>query len=349
MKERIQVTRRQHYVFRKYLKAWADTKKSDPQLCAMNKNSKGIFRSGLMGVAQQYYFYEFKVLTEVEKMMVVILSTSPYETLNNFDPYFTLREVEIINLKERVETAKSTSQYTPQHFIDERRQLGETKQSRYENVGQRFIELLLSENVNFYSIDKDRIDFIFFLMMQYVRTKAIRESLNSAFSNVHEDLERLKRSVDLVSALAIKNNIPFDKEKAEEELEDLNANLNFDKVTPFITYSTVDELTYAFAYMQKMNLNIIKAHPDIKFITGDQPVINIHAPSRNSHEEIDNLEFYYPLSPMIAIVLNFKDHDPWPEKISKEQTLELNNKIFEAAHLQVYAGDESDFRSGGII
>lgn len=345
----MQVTRRQHYVFRKYLKAWADTKTRDPQLSVIDKKSKRTFRSGLMGVAQQNYFYEFKLLTEVEKMMVFILSTTKYQELNDFDPYSVLRDVEAINLKERLETAKSTSQYTPQHFTDERRQLGETKQSRYENIGQKFLDQLLRENVDFYCIDKDRNDFIFFLMMQYVRTKAMRESLNSTFSNINDDLEKLKRSVDFVNDLAMQYNIPFDKAKAEEELENLNANFNFDNVTPFIIYSTVDELTYAFAYLQKMNLNFIKAHPDIKFITGDQPVINIHSPSRNSQEEIYDLEFYYPISPMFGIILNFKKHEPWPEEISKEQTLELNKKIFEAAHLQIYAGEENDFRSGGVI
>lgn len=345
----MQVTKRQHYVFRKYLKSWADTSTSDPQLSALVKDSKRTFRSGLMGVAQQKYFYEFKILTEVEKMMAIILSTSRYEALNNSDPYFTIRQVEKINLAEKIEAAKINSQYTPQDFTDQRRQLGESKQSRYEEVGQKFIDLLLNENIEFYSQDEDRIDFIYFFIMQYIRTKAMRENLNEMFSNLRHDLDKLIRSLDFVSDAANNNNIPFDKNKAKKELENLDSHLTFDHVSPFITYSTVDELTYAFAHLTKMNLYIVKSHPDIKFITGDQPAINIHSPSPNSQKEVGDLEFYYPLSPNIAIILNFPDHEAWPELLSKKQTLELNQKIFEAAHIQVYATDDNAFKSGGII
>lgn len=349
MKERIQVTKRQHYVFRKYLKSWADTNTTDPQLSALVKDSKRTFRSGLMGVAQQKYFYEFKILTDVEKMIAIILSTSRYEALNNLDPYFTIRQVEEINFSEKIEASKSNGQYSSQGFTDQRRQLGEDKQSRYEEVGKKFIDLLLNEDVNFYSQDKERNDFIYFFMMQYIRTKAMRENLNNNFSNLRHDLGRLTRLLNFVSEKAKKHNIPFDKEKAKKELGDLDSHLIFDHVSPFIIYSTVDELTYAFSHLIKMNLYIVKSHQDIKFITGDQPAININSPSPGSQEEVGDLEFYYPLSPDIAIILNFPDHEVWPEFLSKNQTLELNQKIYEAAHLQVYATDDNAFNSGGII
>jgi len=348
VKERIQVTKRQHYVFRKYLKSWADTKASDPQLSAFDKHSKRIFRSGLMGVAQQNYFYEFKVLSEAEKMMAIILSTSRYEVLNDNDPYFTIRELDGINLAERIESSKSDSQYSSQYFIDLRRQLGEVKQSKYEEIGQKFIDHLLKEDVSFYSKIKERTDFIYFFIMQYIRTKAMRENLNDTFSNLQKDHDRLIRSLDLVSNLAKDHGISFDREKAERELEDLDENMIFDHVSPFIIYTTVDELTYAFSHLKKLNLYVVKAHHDIKFITGDQPAINIHSPFPNSKEDVKDLEFYYPLSPDIGIILNFAGHEAWPDTLSKEQTLELNQKIFEAAHRQVYAIDENAFHSGGI-
>ncbi|WP_458038951.1 DUF4238 domain-containing protein [Pantoea ananatis] len=348
MKERIQVTKRQHYVFRKYLKSWADTKARDPQLSVFDKHSKSFFRSGLMGVAQQNYFYEFKVLSEAEKMMAIILSTSRYEALNDNDPYFTIRQLDCINLEERIESSKSDSQYSSQYFIDLRRQLGEDKQSKYEEIGQEFIDYLLKEDVSFYSKIKERTEFMYFFIMQYIRTKAMRENLNDTFSNLQKDHDRLIRSLDFVSKKAKDHGIYFDREKAQRELENLEENMIFDHVSTFIIYTTVDELTYAFSHLNKLNLYIIKAHQDIKFITGDQPAINIHSPSPNSKEEVSDLEFYYPVSPDIGIILNFAGHQAWPDTLSKEQTLELNQKIFEAAHRQVYATDENAFHSGGI-
>ncbi|EZI34400.1 hypothetical protein BW31_01443 [Pantoea agglomerans] len=345
MKERMQVTKRQHYVFRKYLKSWADTNSRDPQLSTLDKNTKKTFRSGLMGVAQQNYFYELKVLSEVEKMVAIILSTSKYELLNDNDPYFTIREVEAINLAERIEASKPNSSYPSNYFNDLRRQLGEDKQSRYEEVGQKFIDLLLEEDANFYIDDRGRIDFTYFFIMQYVRTKAMRESLNNIFSDIKKDHSRLIRLIDFVSKKAKVHRIPFDKEKAQRELERLDDNLVFSHVSPFIIYSTVDELVYAFAHLNKMNLYIVKAHQDINFITGDQPVINIHFHSSCSHQEVNDLEFYYPLSPSTAIILNFPNHDEWPDNLSKEQTIELNQKIYEAAHRQVYAFNAYAFQS----
>ncbi len=349
MTDRIHVTKRQHYVYRKYLKSWADTNTSDPQLSALVKGSKRIFRSGLMGVAQQNYFYEFKVLTEVEKMMAIILSHSRYNVLNHADPYSIIREIEKINTAEKYESSNKNSNYSHQYFTDLRRQLGENMQSKYEEVGQEFINLLLDEDISFYNTDDGRIGFVYFFIMQYIRTKSMRESLNNTFSDLSGDLDRLVGLLDEISKKAHMHDILFDKEKAEKELKDLDSNLDFNNVVPFITYTTVDELVYAFTQKNTMKLYIIKSHPEIKFITGDQPAINIHSPSPNDKKEVDDLEFYYPLSPDIAVILNFPDHQEWPKNLSKQQTMELNKKIYQAAHLQVYATDDNAFKISGII
>ncbi len=349
MADRIHVTKRQHYVYRKYLKSWADTNTSDPQLSALVKDSNRTFRSGLMGVAQQKYFYEFKVLTEVEKMMAIILSHSRYNVLNHADPYSIIRNIEIINIAEKHQLSDKNSNYSHQHFTDLRRQLGENMQSKYEESGQKFIDLLLNEDISFYNTDDGKIEFIYFFIMQYIRTKSMRENLNNTFSDLSSNLDKLVRLLDEISRKAHEHNIPFDKEKAAEELNDLDSNLVFNNVVPFITYTTVDELVYAFTQKNRMELYIIKSHPEIKFITGDQPAINIHSPSPNYKKEVDDLEFYYPLSPDIAIILNFPDHQGWPKHLSKQQTIELNEKIYEAAHLQVYAANDNAFKASNLI
>ena len=48
----MQITKKQHYVWRFYLKPWTDSKET----IACCRNDK-VFRSVLMGVGQENYFY----------------------------------------------------------------------------------------------------------------------------------------------------------------------------------------------------------------------------------------------------------------------------------------------------
>ena len=56
----LQKKKKQHFVWRKYLKAWSE---NDSIYCLMDGR---IFKSGLMGVGQERYFYKLKELTKDE-------------------------------------------------------------------------------------------------------------------------------------------------------------------------------------------------------------------------------------------------------------------------------------------
>jgi hypothetical protein len=91
-------------------------------------------------------------------------------------------------------------------------------------------------------------------------------------------------------------------------------------------------------YREKKLYKIVflRNETDIPLVTADQPVINILDPLKT-----DDLEFYYPLSPKLAVVLT-KDARKFPDKkrdMSKFEVETYNYAIFSNSRDQVYAND----------
>ena len=73
---------------------------------------------------------------------------------------------------------------------------------------------------------------------------------------------------------------------------------------------------------------------DTPFITGDQPIINMHATFEPRGPE--KLEFFYPISPQKAMLLleASSDHS---QSVMVEDVLRFNNLIARNSHEQVFS------------
>jgi len=72
---------------------------------------------------------------------------------------------------------------------------------------------------------------------------------------------------------------------------------------------------------------------DTPFITGDQPIINMHATYEPGAPE--KLEFFYPISPQKAmLLLESSDHS---QSVTAENVLRYNNLIARISHEQVFS------------
>ena len=58
---------------------------------------------------------------------------------------------------------------------------------------------------------------------------------------------------------------------------------------------------------RKFKIFLLDNKTSIPFITGDQPVLNTYAAKTFGSEIPDKTEFYYPLSPTIAILISKKN------------------------------------------
>jgi hypothetical protein len=95
-----------------------------------------------------------------------------------------------------------------------------------------------------------------------------------------------------------------------------------------------------FLERKKRKLVLIENNTDLTFITGDQPVINLHG---NRPHPPTTLSLYYPLAPRHALILGEVDEDPVPstDRLARAQVLALNTKIVEASHSQVFGHSEA--------
>ncbi|MBU9813495.1 DUF4238 domain-containing protein [Rahnella sp. C60] len=227
-----------------------------------------------------------------------------------------------------------------------KKQIGEDIQSAYESKGRVFIRKIIDGECSFYSNENDRIEFFFYIAMQYVRTKNIRESLVKVFSNFDEYSIKMERNVDAVVEHAKKNKIEINAELAKEQVKNLSDNLNLYNTMAYTAISSANELAYAFSVANKLSLTILHAPSGPKFITGDQPVINLKQNERDEQGNVLEVVLYYPLSQDIAILLK-KDteHRVYEENITLEKIRELNGFVFDNSFEQVYASSEEELLS----
>jgi len=113
-----------------------------------------------------------------------------------------------------------------------------------------------------------------------------------------------------------------------KEIEGLYDNKNIVRAISML----LDEST-ANWMIEKTRISFIET--DYEFITSDQPIINIHSKNNISFEPIKEMEYYYPITPHLAIFITKKNiHNI---KIGKNETDEYNKLLYNKSYEQVYA------------
>jgi hypothetical protein len=160
------------------------------------------------------------------------------------------------------------------------------------------LDRLLQRDVSFYSTDEGCITFLHFICTQHMRTKGIKA-----------------RTIDLI-----------------RQKDGLDLSRIWDIMSHMISVNIGGSL---FLERKKRKLVLIDNNTDVTFITGDQPVINLHG---NGSSPPTTLSLYYPLTPRLALILSEVDEDPVfsTEGLTPTQVLALNTKIIKASHGQVF-------------
>ncbi len=293
----MQTTKKQHYVWRFYLKPWTD----DNQSIACCRNDK-IFRSNLMGIGQENYFYKFIEISDDEAWWIEKIS------LDGNEP----------DLLQKMCLSWVQTYRTPYKLINALRKMGIDAKSQFEKIinegeeklyckseeiGLPYFEKLYSEDLSFYDSIDGKSDFNIYICDQFFRTKKRQECL----SNLQ------------------------------------NRGINLQKLWPVFRHIFATKLAFTFTYSvdKKFNIFLLHNRTEINFITGDQPVINRYATKELQGKPIDKFEFYYPLTPKLAILLTEKKYTP--EELTIYDTsmiIELNDLIFYNSQEQIYGLSE---------
>lgn len=292
--------RRHHYVWRHYLRAWAEN--DSIWCCRDGKN----FKSNLMNIGQIKDFYKLKKLSAMDIEFIHKLAIEPSQHhlqelnkrwINSFDLVFQMK-----NLVE----SKGVNDPEINNLLDEAiYNFEEDLHSGIESDAIKYIESILNEDVGFYKTEQGCMNFTSYICIQYMRTQKIRTNV-----------------------LANVSGMDF---------------IDTDKIWNVLSHIFATNMAWSlYADRQSFNMVLLKNQTTEELITGDQPVINTHATGLVSTEAPVNIEFYYPVSPKLAILITEEDNYNCVNEITLSicEIEKYNQSMVEQSHSQIYATSE---------
>lgn len=177
-----QKKKKQHYVWRRYLKSWL----VDDKLACMRNKQHVFSTADLMNVGQKSYFYKVNCLSEQDISFVrdMFLSDVDETVSSIYERLFSLfRHVEHV---EKLESDGSDSdiEKLKQHYANN---LEEEIQSEIESQGDPCLTKLLLGDVSFFENDESAAHFLNYLCMQYLRTKKQHDALVFGVTGVNRE------------------------------------------------------------------------------------------------------------------------------------------------------------------
>ncbi len=262
-----------------------------------------IFESGLMGVGQERHFYKLKELSQEEiQFLIALIEKDQRPLIKQLNQGWLDLFNEIFVIKNKIKQ-RGKSDASIDEILDVMIcNFEEDLHCIIESEGGIFLDKLYKKDVSFYEDDDEVISFIFFICQQYFRTQKLS-------NNVRESLGSFN-------------------------------GFNIDAMWPVLRH--ISATTVGFSLYQdrkKFRPILIENTSQIPFITGDQPIINTHAVGLGLEDSPKELEFYYPLTPSLALLLTdntkFQDYTIIPA--NKDDVLKYNRYIYDQSGRQIYA------------
>jgi Protein of unknown function (DUF4238) len=301
-------TRRQHYVWQKYLEPWTVKKGKARQLWCLRRKGASAFLVDTKNVAVERDFYRLSALTKADAAFIRRLAFN--DKTNQSLRALNVRWIEIFEtlfgLLDLGRTVAKGDRTALEALEREMIESQEREHSRLESAASQHMAALVAGKVAFFEDDTNAVEFSYFLAQQYFRTKAIRDRIRETF------------------------------QESEKAL--------FDRTWPILRHIFATNIGYSiFANRRSMPLQVMRAAPDMEFITSDQPVVNTHGAFMSPTTPVEELELYYPISPTRAVIIS--GHSVYRDIHGKElhpfRTSYLNQAIELVAYEQLLAKSEA--------
>lgn len=300
-----QITKRQHYVQKAYLKSWVSNKK----IWAIRKESKKIYPSDLMGVAQERYFYKLEDLTEAEitflENFISQKVPSVLQGLNRDFLYYFNAHLSMKNSLSRSNIADEKKEYIKKEIQDMIKMNMELAHGKIENLGSTLLKGIENNSFSFLNETEIFFETMMYISFQYFRTKKMKNIMMDAI-----DSER-----KIISS----------------------------KIWPQMSYILSTILAKNLSLDKDICITILNSPEDMAFLTGDQPIINLLGEELDSDGYVKDLVLYYPLSPTKSMLIEFEKGENEKIKyknLSKDEIVFYNSKIVELADDYIYANKE---------
>ena len=281
------VTRRQHYVWRHYLAKW----KNANNLVWCLRNGR-IFQTNPINIMVERDFYRLHLLTKTDIFIlqkVMVEQTSPHLRELHKDLLRKFTAIAQINewLKSHPRATDAEKAYASKLVIEAEEMLHAGAEADFIPI----MDSILAKDTKLLCSDEKSMYLFYFISMQYFRTK-----------NMRNKIERVNKEI-LPAA-------------------------NIHRLTNLICHFAAINVGGSL-YCDRRDFEIIylECSKDTKFITGDQPVVNVFA--NNDGTPPDKLVFYYPVSPCLGMLLAEKEMQlgELPTTFGTTELNELNDLI----------------------
>ena len=230
------ITKKQHYVWRRYLSSWKDDK-DDKRVWTCVLKNKIVSKIGLMDVAQSSYFYKLEELSDKElaflKSYTDTLPSGTKEIAETLLVGYTL----YAQLKKDIEAGKVPEGTNIDHEVKKIEAASFEKiQSQIELMGSKLLDCKSIADMK--SLYDYEYEILYFLWVQYFRTKGMKSGVVASMSET-PDLQAIAQ-----------------------------------KAWPFCNLVIAMQVVESMVVKKDYRYVMVHNKSKVPFITGDQPVIN---------------------------------------------------------------------------
>ncbi|MGF1762621.1 DUF4238 domain-containing protein [Aliivibrio kagoshimensis] len=304
-----ELKRNNHYIWKHYLSKWCYDSKNVFFSSEHGKVSSVPFASK----NSQCHFYKAKSLTLDQLDFIMDLSKQSIPELHQIhldrlEPFIEMQELCKVLGENKPEKVEKEFEHFATNTMED-------MHTRVENDFRPILDALVEGKFDVLESRDNRNLLItcIFIAQQYMRTKNLKDSmiLLTNMKNINFDNKLIDDCWWFVSYL-------------------LGMNVSFD------LYSTLHERNVAFLVNNTAST----------FITGDQPVINIH-PSQNEDLFISAVgaDIYYPLSPKFALVIaESATFGTGRVEVTDEQVDTLNTLMAKRSHTHFFSDQKAQIQ-----
>jgi hypothetical protein len=286
-------------VWQHYLSPWTNDKKI---WCLRNGKA---FHTSTENIALERDFYKIKAISQRDiEFIKALASRQHFGVLNKFNDWWIVTLKLISDLHAGLANNEKQANEVAHELDVLAHNFEEDYHEMIERTSINYTKSILKEDLSFFDDDHGRAEFSYYLCMQFVRTKKIQENVFLAFKDAERQL-----------GVNINNSWPL--------MRNINA----------------VSIAYSLFSQRKYKIVLLKNTSDINFITGDQPVFNTHAVEQFGKEIPASTEFYYALSPRIAILItdDQRFQNLYEIELNDSAVGGYNNFVKQVSYEQIYS------------
>lgn len=285
----INVPRRHHFVWRHYLEAWLSGEKI---YCLRGEK---VFDVKPRNVALKTDFYKLEELSPVEIQFVEGLADKQPKLLRALNMRWIKQFTRVFEVRRQLIEKGSSIEEIDKAVDPLLTKMCENLHALIESDAIEILSALRRGDISFFKEDDARINFLYFVCVQYTRTRNMKEKT------------------------------------MEVPLHQIGVDPG--KIFPLLSQIIATSVAYGLN-AEDHQLYLLRADGKERFITGDQPVINAKWVPSSSSQAITGLDFYYPISPTIAVLL--AKEPPADTALTDKMVRTYNHLIQQNSHEMVF-------------